>query len=97
MLGDLIALGLFLSVLVAYGFCCYRLSERLGYDGMMGILLLIPLVNVVLMFYWAISESPNERKIKSLERKLVKAKERGPVEVSAEVEEEVDALAALGE
>lgn len=96
MLLDLFLFFLFLSVVVAYGFCCYRLAERLGYDGLMGVLLIVPVVNVVVTFMWAISESPNELKIKALERKLVRLKEKGAEDVEAEVEEEVEALAELG-
>lgn len=96
MLLDLFLFFLFLSVIVAYGFCCYRLAERLGYDGLMGVLLIVPVVNLVVTFMWAVSESPNEQKIKTLERKLARAKEQGAVETTAEVEEEADALAELG-
>lgn len=96
MLLDLFLFTLILSVVVAYGFCCYRLAERLGYDGLMGVLLIVPVVNLVVTFMWAVSESPNEQKIKTLERKLSRAKELGAEEVGAEVEEEADALAELG-
>jgi hypothetical protein len=43
--------------------CCY-LSKRLGYDLYAGLLLVIPVVNVLVFFYWAFNESPNERKIR---------------------------------
>lgn len=43
--------------------CCY-LSKRLGYDLYTGLLLIIPVVNVFVFFYWAFKESPNERRLR---------------------------------
>jgi len=93
---DLIILIFSLSVLVVYGFCCYRLAQRLGYDGMLGILLIVPVLNVVIMFIAAVNESPNEQKIATLERRLVRAKSRAAEEDVIETDEEVEALAQLG-
>lgn len=66
-------LGLLFGILVLFGSaalgitwiiaCCY-LSKRLGYDSYAGLLLLIPLVNVFVFFYWAFKESPNERRLR---------------------------------
>lgn len=93
---DIFLFFLFLSVIVAYGFCCYRLAERLGYDGLMGVLLIVPVVNLVVTFMWAVSESPNELKIKTLERKLAHAKEGGLAEDAERAEVEAEALVELG-
>lgn len=71
--------GLFLGVAMIAGAsalsitfiiaCCY-LAKRLGYEMSSGLLLLIPVVNLVIFFGWAFRESPNERKLRrALERK----------------------------
>lgn len=42
--------------------CCY-LAKRLGYEMTSGLLLLIPIINLLVFFSWAFRESPNERKL----------------------------------
>lgn len=60
------AAGLSITFIIA---CCY-LAKRLEYEMTSGLLLLIPVVNLVVFFRWAFRESPNERKLrKALERK----------------------------
>jgi len=99
-MGDLLFLTFVLGVLIAYGFCCYRVAQRLGYDGLLGVLLLVPILNFVMMFIWAVSESPNERKLATLQRRLDKAQrqanERDASEPPPEAPPEADALARLG-
>lgn len=68
-------LGLLIGILILFGggafgitwiiACCY-LSKRLGYDLYAGLLLIIPVVNVIVFFYWAFKKSPNERKLDKL-------------------------------
>ena len=53
-----------LCVVVIIAWC--KLAGRLGYDPMMGILMLIPVVNLVVFLYWAFKESPNEKRIRIL-------------------------------
>ena len=43
--------------------CCY-LGRRLGYDLYAGLFLLIPGLNVIVFFYWAFKELPNEKKLR---------------------------------
>lgn len=57
-----VVVGLNITGIVA---CC-MLAKRLGYEQMNGLLLVIPLVNIFVFFYWAFKESPNERKLRKL-------------------------------
>jgi hypothetical protein len=67
---QVLILSFYVAIILASGFCYYRISERLGYDGLQGIILLIPVVGVIIMFRWALNDSPRELKIKDLERRL---------------------------
>jgi hypothetical protein len=67
-------LGLILFVLTLFSIsllgitsiiACCQLGKRLGYDLYAGLLLLIPGVNVLIFFYWAFKESPNERRLRT--------------------------------
>jgi hypothetical protein len=59
-----LALSVF-SIVVAV-----KLAKRLGYDGTIGLLMIIPVVNYVVLAAWAFMESPNERKIRELQRNI---------------------------
>lgn len=68
-LGLLVALLYFvvfpaLAVVSIIAWC--QIAKRLGYDLYAGLLMLIPVVNLLVFFYWAFRESPNERRIQSL-------------------------------
>lgn len=72
---DVIGLVVAILVLSATGIlavtmviACCQLAKRLGYDPIAGLLLLIPLVNFVVFFQWAFTESPNEKKMSKLKR-----------------------------
>ena len=39
----------------------WRICQRTGYPGWMGVLILIPVVNLILLYFIAFSEWPNER------------------------------------
>jgi hypothetical protein len=67
--------GPLIGILVLFGsgaigitwiIACCNLSKRLGYDLYAGLLLIIPVVNVFVFFYWAFKESPNERRLRQL-------------------------------
>jgi hypothetical protein len=47
-----------------------KLAKRLGYDGTNGLLMIIPIVNYIVLAVWAFTESPNERKIRDLQREI---------------------------
>jgi hypothetical protein len=47
-----------------------KLAKRLGYDGTTGLLMMIPIVNYIVLAVWAFTESPNERKIRDLQREI---------------------------
>ena len=47
-----------------------RLAERLGYDGVSGALLLIPVVSMVVLVVWSLRLSPNEERLARVEREL---------------------------
>jgi hypothetical protein len=59
-----LGLGVF-SVVVAV-----KLAKRLGYDGVAGLLMLLPIVAYVVLAVWAFTESPNERKIRDLRKRV---------------------------
>lgn len=48
--------------IIAWCFLC----KRLGYDATLGLLMLIPVANVVLFFWLAFSKSPLERRFEDL-------------------------------
>lgn len=39
----------------------WRICQRIGYPGWMGILVLIPMVNLVLLYFIAFTDWPNDR------------------------------------
>lgn len=49
--------------------CCY-LGKRLGYDLYAGLLLLIPIVNIIVFLAWAFRESPNEKALARARRQI---------------------------
>ena len=55
-----------LAVTLIIAWC--HLAKGLGYEQSAGLLLLIPLINLVVLFLWAFTESPNEMKISKLKR-----------------------------
>lgn len=60
-----IVLGV-LAIAAIIGWC--RLAKRLGHEPYMGLLMIIPVVNVVVFFYWAFTESPNEKRLKAMQQ-----------------------------
>jgi hypothetical protein len=54
-----------LSIVVSF-----KLAKRLGYEGTTGLLMMIPVINYIVLAVWAFTESPNERKIRDLERTI---------------------------
>jgi ATP/ADP translocase len=55
-------------LMVTFVIACCQLAKRLGHEQSAGLLLLIPLVNLVVFFLWAFTESPNEKRIARLKR-----------------------------
>ncbi|MCZ6598825.1 MAG: hypothetical protein O7B99_14400 [Planctomycetota bacterium] len=56
-----------LSVLLfTFAFC--RIYSKAGYHGAMGVLMLVPVVNVVMLFQLAFSRWPIERELKNLKK-----------------------------
>ena len=51
-----------------------RLSERLGYPFWYGIFLAIPVVNLLVLGFFAFRRSPKEERIEALERELERAR-----------------------
>ncbi len=47
-----------------------KLAKRLGYGGITGLLMIIPGMNYLVLAVWAFVESPNERKIRELQREV---------------------------
>ena len=54
-----------LSIVVSF-----KLAKRLGYEGTTGLLMMIPVINYIVLAVWAFTDSPNERKIRDLERTI---------------------------
>jgi len=61
----LFLLGSLVIAIVSVPAWC-MLAKRLGYDAMAGLLMLIPVANLFVFFYWAFTESPTERKLRSI-------------------------------
>ena len=62
-------------VLVAY--CGCRIASKLGYSSYAGLLLMIPVVNLITWVVWAFSDSPSERASRDLKARLSRAKAPG--------------------
>ena len=58
-------LGAILTVASVAAWC--GIAGRLGYDHAFGLVMIVPVVNLLFFFYWAIAESPNEKRIRELE------------------------------
>ena len=58
-------LGAILTVASIAAWC--GIVGRLGYDSAFGLVMIIPVVNLLFFFYWAFAESPNEKRIRELE------------------------------
>ncbi|HEX9780807.1 MAG TPA: hypothetical protein VGB20_06290 [bacterium] len=56
------------ALLVGFGsFVWWRIFSKTGYPGVLGILMLVPLVNLVLVLMLAFSQWPLERRLRDLE------------------------------
>jgi hypothetical protein len=66
----MIALAFALGFVVLSAVVAVKLAKRLGYDGTTGMLMLLRIVAYVVLAVWAFIESPNERKIRDLQRRV---------------------------
>ena len=67
------------AMLVAYGFSClftiallvagWKILAKMGHPGLLIVVTLIPIANIVLLFWLAFSEWPIEREVARLERR----------------------------
>ena len=51
-------------VLVVVGYPAWRIAEKLGYPGVMSLLVYIPLVNLFVLWYLALNEWPIELELR---------------------------------
>jgi drug/metabolite transporter (DMT)-like permease len=63
---NLLVFAICASVGIASIIAWCQIAKRLGYDLYAGLLMLIPVANLCVFFYWAFRESPNERRIRTL-------------------------------
>lgn len=56
---------LWCAVVFFFGFMWWRIMRKAGYHGAMGILMLIPVVNIAMMAVLAFKDWPRDREIKS--------------------------------
>jgi hypothetical protein len=55
-------------ILALFAFCCAKIARRLGYDRpwVIGLLMLVPLVNLLVFLVLAFDKSPNEKRLAEL-------------------------------
>lgn len=46
----------------------YKICEKAGYPGIMGLTMIVPLLNIVMLYFLAFSEWPVEKELKALRR-----------------------------
>ncbi|MBV9973380.1 MAG: hypothetical protein JO135_08605 [Candidatus Eremiobacteraeota bacterium] len=57
---------LFICAVVVLTIVCYwRIASKAGYSGILSLLMLVPLVNIIMLVYFAFSEWPLERELRS--------------------------------
>jgi hypothetical protein len=55
-------LSIVLTLVAIYGIPLWRIARKMGFPGMVGVLGLVPLVNLILAYYLAFSEWPAMRR-----------------------------------
>jgi len=55
-----------LALLAFQIYCCWRVAEKCGYQGVMSLWLLVPIANIVVQLLWVFSEWPIETEVKRL-------------------------------
>ncbi len=54
----------FVVVIVAVGYPAWKIAEKLGYAGPMSLLMYIPIVNLIVLWYLALNEWPIELELR---------------------------------
>jgi len=62
--------GAVAATAITWILACCKLDARLGYDLYAGLLLLIPVVNLVVFVAWAFRVSPREQELRRLKKRL---------------------------
>jgi len=47
---------------------CWKIARKAGYPPWWGLVMIVPLVNLILFFYFAFAEWPIQRELKNLKR-----------------------------
>ncbi len=67
---DIWIIVVYLLVALLYAICFVRIFEKAGYSGALGLLLLIPLINIIMLCVLAFNTWPIENKLSKLRHKL---------------------------
>ncbi len=66
----IIALVLWIAVTVFMVIACWRIFARAGYAGVLGLLMFVPIVNLVMLYILAFREWPIYKELKELRHKI---------------------------
>ena len=80
---DLLEIVFGLAVIVAFVWASVRIFQKAGFSGWLAVLYLIPLVNMLALFWFAVSEWPVETELRRLR---AAAPNRGPSSAPSEEE-----------
>lgn len=61
---------IFLVILTVKLLICCKIFSNAGYSWALGLLMLIPIVNVIMIFYLAFADWPVRKELRSLQQKL---------------------------
>jgi hypothetical protein len=64
-LPELIVICVFAFIFLLWPYC--KIFSKAGYPGALGVLMLVPLLNVVMLFFLAFSDWPILRKLRALQ------------------------------
>jgi len=64
--GDVLAVLAGLAIMIGYGTMWWRILSKTGYPGALGLVMFIPLVNLVLLVHLAIADWPIEKRVERL-------------------------------
>jgi hypothetical protein len=84
MFGGPVMAILLLATLVVLGIAFYQIYKKAGFNGLLGLLMLIPIVNLAMMLWFAFAEWPALVKLRELQA-LASLRAEGVVAVPTQV------------
>ena len=64
---------IFLAILAVKLLICCKIFANAGYSWALGLLILIPIVNIIMLFYLAFADWPVNRELRELKQRLIDA------------------------